>query len=74
MELIVRTVILICCITLAACSQEDSSNLTNNTANQNVDLILTNGKVLTVDDQFSIQDTVVVNDGRIVATGSASLT
>lgn len=74
MELIVRTVILICCITLAACSQEDSSNLTNNTANQNVDLILTNGKILTVDDQFSIQDTVVVNDGRIVATGSASLT
>ena len=74
MELIVRTVMLICCITLAACSQEDSSNLTNNTANQNVDLILTNGKILTVDDQFSIQDTVVVNDGRIVATGSASLT
>jgi hypothetical protein len=74
MELIVRTVILFCCVTLAACSQEDSSNVTNNTANQNVDLILTNGKVLTVDDQFSIQDTVVVNDGRIVATGDASLT
>jgi hypothetical protein len=74
MELIVRTVILFCCVTLAACSQEDSSNVTNNTANQNVDLILTNGKVLTVDDQFSIQDTVVVNDGRIIATGDASLT
>jgi len=74
MELIVRTVILFCCVTLAACSQEDSSNVTNNTANQNVDLILTNGKVLTVDDQFSIQDTVVVNDGRIVATGGSSLT
>ena len=74
MELIVRTVILFCCVTLAACSQEDSSNVTNNIANQNVDLILTNGKVLTVDDQFSIQDTVVVNDGKIVATGGASLT
>ena len=74
MELIVRTVVLFCCVTLAACSQEDSSNLANNTANQSVDLILTNGKVLTVDDQFSIQDTVVVNDGRIVATGGSSLT
>ncbi len=38
-----------------------------------VDLILTNGKVLTVDADFSIHDTVVVDDGLIVATGDASL-
>lgn len=38
-----------------------------------VDLILTDGKVITVDPEFSIQSTVVVNDGRIVATGGAEL-
>ncbi|MDA1371808.1 MAG: amidohydrolase [Proteobacteria bacterium] len=38
-----------------------------------VDLILTNGKVLTVDDNFTIHDTVVVDDGLIVATGAASI-
>ncbi len=38
-----------------------------------VDLILTNGKVLTVDADFSIHDTVVVDDGLIVETGEASL-
>ncbi len=39
-----------------------------------VDLILTNGKVLTVDENFSIHNTVVVDDGRIVATGGGELT
>ena len=38
-----------------------------------VDLILTNGKVLTVDADFSIHDTVVVDGGLIVETGGASL-
>lgn len=38
-----------------------------------VDLILTNGKVLTVDENFSIHDTVVVDEGLIVATGGAAL-
>ena len=38
-----------------------------------VDLILTNGKVLTVDADFSIHSTVVVDDGRIVATGDDTL-
>jgi predicted amidohydrolase YtcJ len=77
MNLTIRTITLICCLALAACSQDESSDPTdsaeNNSANQNVDLILTNGKVLTVDDQFSIHDTIVVNNGRVVATGSASL-
>src|SRR5882672_1179020 len=35
-----------------------------------VDLILYNGKVITVDDRFSIQEAVVVNHGRIVAVGA----
>ncbi len=38
-----------------------------------VDLILTNGKIITVDDNFSIQSTVAVDGGRIVATGGESL-
>ena len=39
-----------------------------------VDLILTNGKIITVDDEFSIRNTVVVDDGRIIETGGAELT
>ena len=39
----------------------------------NVDLILTNGKVLTVDHEFSIQNTVVVDNGVIVETGGGEL-
>ena len=38
-----------------------------------VDLILTNGKIITVDENFSIQNTVAVDGGRIVATGEESL-
>ena len=38
-----------------------------------VDLILTNAKVLTVDANFSIHNTVVVDAGRIVATGDGGL-
>ncbi len=34
------------------------------------DLILHNGKVVTVDPAFSIRQAVAVKDGRIVATGS----
>ncbi len=55
---------------LASCSQDDSENTVSVTE---VDLVLTNGKVLTIDDQFSIHDTVVVNDGLIVETGDSSL-
>jgi predicted amidohydrolase YtcJ len=34
------------------------------------DTILVNGKVITVDDAFSIQEAVAIKDGRILATGS----
>ena len=53
-------------LTLFACGQAEQELPV-------VDLILTNGKVLTVDDNFSIHNTVVVNEGRIVATGDRSL-
>ena len=38
-----------------------------------VDLVLTNGKVFVADADFSIVNTVVVNDGLIVASGDYSL-
>ncbi len=72
MKIYSKSIIALICLFIAACSQDDSPN-TAGSANQDVDLILTNGKVLTVDDQFSIHNTVVVNDGRIVATGGANL-
>ncbi|MBL6904506.1 MAG: amidohydrolase [Pseudomonadales bacterium] len=37
------------------------------------DLILNNGKIVSVDDTFSLHDTVVVSDGRVVELGDASL-
>ena len=52
-------------------SQNGGMTLTKNTGT--VDLILTNGKIITVDDEFSIRNTVVVDDGRIIETGGAEL-
>ncbi len=61
-------------LALVACGQADNEQAAEpaNVSKTPVDLVLTGGKVLTVDADFSIHDTVVVNDGRIVATGSAS--
>ena len=63
------------CLLLAACGQQDQqvSPDASSAEASAVDLILTNGKVLTVDSNFSIQNTVVVNDGRIVTTGGSDL-
>jgi predicted amidohydrolase YtcJ len=36
------------------------------------ELILTHGKIITVDDQFSIVEAVAIADGRVLATGMAS--
>lgn len=58
---------------LFACSQDETNPQTAASGTTEVDLVLTNGRVLTVDDNFSIHDTVVVNDGLIVATGDSSL-
>ena len=37
------------------------------------DLILSNGKVVPVDEEFSIHSTIVVSDGKVVELGDASL-
>src|SRR6185369_17325632 len=37
------------------------------------DLLLYNGKVVTVDDAFSIREAIVVKDGRIAAVGGNEL-
>ena len=50
-----------------------SSSLAVRAAEQ-ADLILHNGKVITVDERFSIQSAVAVKDGRIVAVGGEELT
>jgi len=57
---------------LVSCGQQETSQGSSGQP-ASVDLILTNGKVLTVDDNFSIQNTVVVDQGRIVATGGSNL-
>ncbi len=56
-------------LALGSCGQPDSAV----TSADEADLVLRNGKVLTIDADFSIHDTVVVNAGRIVATGDSSL-
>lgn len=60
---------------LVACGQPEPQETTATAPAQvsAVDLILTNGKVLTVDDDFTITTTVVVDEGRIVATGGNDL-
>lgn len=61
---------------LAGCSPQEQQQNTPDSVSQestSVDLILTNGKVLTVDGDFTIHNTVVVEDGRIVATGGSEL-
>jgi len=64
---------------LSACGQpedqasQEATNASNSGSRTPVDLVLSNGKVVTVDDNFSIHQAVVVNDGRIVATGDNSI-
>ena len=60
---------------LAGCQQEqetvaDAGEVIETTP---VDLVITNANIITVDEAFSIQDTVVVNDGRIVEVGAAAI-
>ena len=58
-------------LTLSGC-ERDSFTATPDNSGQ-FDLILTNGKILTVDDDFTIHDTLVVHEGRVLETGAASL-
>lgn len=55
--------LLMSCLLLLGCTKQPTE----------VDLILTNGQVLTVDQQFSVHDTIIVDQGYVVATGTATL-
>ncbi len=57
---------------LTACGDQETTPEEISTAGE-VDLVLTNGKVFVADADFSIVNTVVVNDGLIVASGDDSL-
>jgi predicted amidohydrolase YtcJ len=57
---------------LTACGDQETTPEEIPTAGE-VDLVLTNGKVFVADADFSIVNTVVVNDGLIVASGDDSL-
>ena len=73
MKDIVRNgILLILFATLLSCGQSEPDQTSVPVATQ-VDLILTNAKIITVDDNFSIQNTVAVDEGLIVATGGQSL-
>ena len=73
MKDIVRNgILLILFAALLSCGQSEPDQTSVPVATQ-VDLILTNAKIITVDDNFSIQNTVVVDEGLIVATGGQSL-
>lgn len=58
-------VVVLAALLLVSCSEQPTTIP--------VDLILTNGKIVTVDADFSIQDTIVVDGGNIVAVGDSSL-
>lgn len=53
---------LVCALASSACQAKDP-----------VDLLLLNGKIVTVDDTFSIRQAVAVRNGRIVAVGGNEL-
>jgi len=62
-------------VLLIACSEQapEQTSTAAGAETITVDLILTNGKIVTVDGSFSIHNTVVVDAGRIVETGSDAL-
>ncbi|MEM7016719.1 MAG: amidohydrolase [Pseudomonadota bacterium] len=77
--MISRFLCLLLAATLIGC--QDSPSDTTPPANQTtqsdnlveVDLVFTNGKIITVDSNFSVQNTLIVNDGLIVESGGAEL-
>ncbi|MEX0962721.1 MAG: amidohydrolase [Pseudohongiellaceae bacterium] len=59
-------------VALAACQPEQDA-VSASRDKIDADLILSNGKIVTVDEDFSIYNTVVINNGLIVELGDASL-
>ena len=63
---------LIALLTLSACGANNESTQSN-VAKIPVDLILHNGKVLTVDQNFSIHSAIAVSAGKVIVTGDESI-
>ena len=59
----IRNIIFACCIIAALASFVVF-------AQQKVDTVVTNGKILTVDSDFGVVQALAINDGRIVARGT----
>ena len=72
---IISTVITMAVLALVSCQpeQQQAQSEDNQEPRTAVDLILSNGKIITVDEVFTIADTVVVNDGRILVVGDAAI-
>ena len=74
----IYSIILLFVAALVGCSDSEISDAAitpaTTTAEQpqaeGADWILTNGKILTADDNFSIVEAIAINDGRIVAVGT----
>lgn len=64
---------LLCLLLLASCQLEQSTLSPTEPIHRPVDLILTNGKIVTVDATFTIANTLVVDNGRIVEVGDAAI-
>lgn len=73
MRIIRNATILIAAAALLVACQPEQEVQTAAPQKIAADLILSNGKIATVDESFSIVDTLVVTDGRIVEVGDASL-
>src|SRR5690606_37208274 len=58
----------------AGCTSSDQGASTGQDAAVQADLLLYGGKVVTVDNDFSIASAVAVKDGKILAVGGAELT
>jgi predicted amidohydrolase YtcJ len=59
--------------TVGAASVAGASGLQLSAQTQPADLILFNGKIVTVDQAFSIRQCIVVKDGKVLATGTNEL-
>ncbi len=70
--LAVATALLALTFNLSGCGQNIEPSQST-TAQIPIDLVLHNGTVLTIDDTFSVQSAIAVNDGKVVTTGDESI-
>ena len=74
-KLVISVMSVFAILVLASCQPEQEQAQSEDVQEPRtvVDLILSNGKIITVDEAFTIADTVVVNNGLIVEVGDASI-